>query len=887
MTIQFTHATLGRSRMAIDTSNAGNHARLLLVALIAASALALGTRANAQATAATAAESRINYTIPGGALARALLRFAEQSKLQVVYTADLTAGRQTSGLNGVFTPQEALAKLLEGSGLAYRFTDDGSVTLQRASSTDGTRVLGPVKVEGQSGAANTTETPGSSDATATENSGSYTSGRLSVASRSPTSIKDTPQSVSVVTQQRMQDQNLTDFSTALSQTTGVTVVTGYPGALAMSFYSRGFELNKLQLDGGAPIGFGQSAGLFPQIDMATYDHVEILRGADGVLNGYGDPSGTINLARKRPFDHRQVVVETQAGSWSNVRALVDATSPLGFDGRLRGRTVLSYQDQNFFYDTASTNKTIAYGVLELDASDSTLVRAGVNTLRQDSVPWLTGLPRYANGKDLNLPRSTCLCTKWNRWNFETNELFAQADHDFGAGWTAKLNWSRLNQDSDLKAGHSSNAVLDDGTGTYLVTEQYAYRSVQTTTDLSISGELEVLGLTQRLLIGGSYQDMNNAGTGSTGTDPGNVSTAVDVFHFDRNPYEPPATRELNGYLLPENSAEQVGAYATLNLQLSKAVHLIAGIRYSRYDRRLLNEYYYEGQIGDRFVSRFSDDEISWPPHLSLTYDLSKNVLAYASYTDIYQTQGNMVDHALNPIEPVTGSNLEAGVKFEGRDGRLNATVAVYRVEQKHLARFLDYGEFGDAFGSVGNGIRCCYSNDSNQVNLSQGFDAEITGELLPGWQVFAGYTYNSNSYKGDDAGSDKGRPLVSLSPKHLLKLWTTYRLRGEGMLGRLTVGGGINAQSSTYSAGYSCLEFTYLEEYDYTYCSNSIPFEFTEKSYAVFSGRLQYQASNRWTAALNINNITDRRYYQTVGTPMGANWYGEPRSVMLTVRGQF
>src|SRR5262249_23719626 len=149
-------------------------------------------------------------------------------------------------------------------------------------------------------------------------------------------------------------------------------------------------------------------GFVPQIDMAMYDHVEVLRGSDGLFNGYGAPGGVVSLTRKRPLDHSQVIVDGLVGSWNNYRTVIDATGPLGFGGKLRGRGVLSYEDQNYFYDTASNDKTVAYGILEYDLSPATTLSAGFSSTRQDTVPFVVGLPRYESGADLRLPRDTCL-----------------------------------------------------------------------------------------------------------------------------------------------------------------------------------------------------------------------------------------------------------------------------------------------------------------------------------------------------------------------------------------------------------------------------------------------------------------------------------------------
>ncbi len=107
----------------------------------------------------------------------------------------------------------------------------------------------------------------------------------------PLSMKETPQSVSVITPPRMQDQNLSDFRSMMDQATGVSVVTSTNGPMAPSFYSRGYEITSIQIDGGPPINTAYN--LFPRVDMGMYDHVEIRRGAAGLFIGYGDPSGSI------------------------------------------------------------------------------------------------------------------------------------------------------------------------------------------------------------------------------------------------------------------------------------------------------------------------------------------------------------------------------------------------------------------------------------------------------------------------------------------------------------------------------------------------------------------------------------------------------------------
>jgi outer membrane receptor for ferric coprogen and ferric-rhodotorulic acid len=252
--------------------------------------------------------------------------------------------------------------------------------------------------------------------------------------------------------------------------------------------------------------------------MSIYDHVELLRGAAGQFGSYGDPGGTVNLVRKKPLDHAQFLLEAQAGSWSDYRVTADTTSPLALDGRLRGRLVMTYQDNHHFYETAKDNKTLIYGIAELDATPSTLLTAGVSYTRQHSVPWSRGLPRYLNGADLKLPRSTCLCFGWNRWDFDTTEFFGSVEQKIGDDWVAKLNLTRTRQTSAQKIGSALNAVNpNNGLGPVLIGNYMDWASKQLSAEAALSGAFTVFGQRQEVAFGASR--VTSDGGGQVGYGP--------------------------------------------------------------------------------------------------------------------------------------------------------------------------------------------------------------------------------------------------------------------------------------------------------------------------------------------------------------------------------
>lgn len=840
------------------------------------------------------------FDVPAGPLSSALLRFGQQSGLQFNVDSRLTDGKSTGGVHGRHSAQSGLAGLLAGSGLTFRFAGPRTVVIEAAPDVGDARVLGPLRIEGAAAGAAVNGVNGSSDVTATEGTGSYTSGALGIASKMPLSIKDTPQSVSVVTQQRIVEQNITDFASLMNQSTGVTAITGVNGSLETEFYSRGFRVQRMQLDGGAALDIQNSNwGMVPQLDMAVYDHAEILRGADGLFNGYGNPGGVISLVRKRPLDHYQAIVEAQAGSWDNYRTTFDVTGPLAQDGRLRGRGVLVWQDQDFFYDTASNQKELLYGVLDYDLTPSTLVGLGASRSWQDSVPFTSGLPRYTTGADLGLPRDTCLCFPYNRYDLDTTELFGWIDQSFGEHWSLKANLGRIKQDRSWKYGVVSSAVNPVTlTGPYLSQTMGDGVSTQTTADLTLNGSFELFGHRQQLVVGANYAEADGGGLTNYSAPLSSFLNPVyvDVLNFDPND---PAYYErasgLRSTYYPKHLSSQWGAYATLKLTFWEPLHLNIGVRYSRLKRETeyfgycaladgctdfdTGETYVPGQQRSHVRSRMDTRDFSWPPAVSLVYDVNDAVSVYASYTDIYYEQSTALDFAGRPLDPITGSNIETGIKWAGREGRLNATLALYRVEQDNIAVYAGYLP-----GFVSDGATaCCYTSDSDLTRLSKGVDAEVTGEILPGWQIAASYTWNDNKEEGSDSYQN-GDPLQSRFPKHLIKLWSSYQFQEGSRLQRLSLGGGVNAQSRGYYGGRVCLGY---DDTGTTCTGGNVAYDFEQGFYAVFSARAAWRIDDRWQVALNVNNLLDRRYYQTVGSTLSGNWYGEPRSYTLSLRGQF
>ena len=236
----------------------------------------------------------------------------------------------------------------------------------------------------------------------TEGSESYTTGTMATATKLPLSMRETPQAVTVITRQRMDDQAMTSINDAVRAAPGLFLnYANGPGRQAYS--ARGFDIDNLMYD-GIPSGYsGVTIGAQP--NLAMFDRVEVVRGATGLVTGAGNPSAAINLVRKRPLAEQKVTLTGAAGSHDDYRGEIDASSPLNPTGTLRGRVVASYRDANSFIDDVEEDHGLFYAVTEADLSEDTLLTVGFSH-QKDKTNYFWGSSMIGqDGHHLDLPRS--------------------------------------------------------------------------------------------------------------------------------------------------------------------------------------------------------------------------------------------------------------------------------------------------------------------------------------------------------------------------------------------------------------------------------------------------------------------------------------------------
>ncbi|VDR27243.1 Ferripyoverdine receptor precursor [Raoultella terrigena] len=356
------------------------------------------TFAAALAPAAQAAETATDrhvYAIPAAPLAAQLNQFAAQSGIYLASDARLTAGKSSPALNGTYTLAEGFSRLLTAQGLLAERQPNGSYTLKKIPEGDEMVVIGDVNYGSM-----------------TEDTGSYTTRSMSAATRLNLSPRETPQSVSVVTRQRMNDQNMTSLDDAMRQVTGVNVIN--ESSYQTRYQSRGFTMDNLQEDGisssfqNSLAGMGYAEASTESPVLAIYDHLEVLRGASGLTQGSGEPGGSVNMVRKRPTYDFRSSVSASAGSWDNYRGEMDVSGPLNGDASLRGRAVGVLQKRDSFTDYVHSDRQVLFGTLAYDLTSQTTLTTGISWQKTDTVPNLYGVPMSTSYSSLGLPRSTFL-----------------------------------------------------------------------------------------------------------------------------------------------------------------------------------------------------------------------------------------------------------------------------------------------------------------------------------------------------------------------------------------------------------------------------------------------------------------------------------------------
>lgn len=660
----------------------------------------------------------------------------------------------------------------------------------------------------------------------------YAAGESSAATGLVLEPRQTPQSVSVVTRQQLDDFELDNINEALALTTGVNVERVETGR---TYYTaRGFDITNFQRDGlGLPLPYGIQNG---DVDTAMFERIEVIRGANGLMSSTGNPSATVNFVRKLPTAEPRGSARLTAGSWERVRAETDVSGPLNRSGSVRGRLVLAGESSDSYLDRFEHEKALAHGVIEADLGERTVLAAGLSHQRNNADSPLWGaLPLYyTDGTPTDYGRSTSTAADWSYWNTRDTRAFIELAHRLAGGWQlrAAYNHERASEDTQIFYVYGT-PERDTGEGLFAYPSDYEGEWRAGQVDVRLAGPLVIGGRSHEVVVGASSSHGDMLETSWFGDDVG-------------TPLPAPLEQWNGAYPKPTFDAYSDGSdfdyrrdslYATARWNLSDRFKLITGANRAR----VRSSGFGYGESKDA-------RDAATTPFVGAVWDIAPAMSVYASHAEIFAQQAQ-IDINGRTLPSIEGDSTEVGIKGEWFDGRLNASAAVFRVHQDNLAEYAGYDLVN---------FRSYYAA---QDAVSQGYELDIGGSLGANVSLSAGFAHVRIE---DDAG-DPARTYVPRNSMHATLVWRVPQATGLRLGASVRWQDDIHREQSLILAGEPVIT--------------------RQEAYGTLALMAGYRFADRWDATLNLDNVTDKKYLTSLYWEQG--FYAPPRSVSLTVGYRF
>jgi len=764
--------------------------------------------------------------IAAGSLSSALNALSAQTGIYLAASDNLTAGRQSPGLSGQYQTEQALALLLQGSGLIAVPLGNASYVLQPAA-TDDILVLDATAITGKA----------FNDSLGQNDTG-YRAINSSTASKTSTALADTPRSVSVVTRQRMEDQKVQSLTDVLGYVPGIFAppFAAGDGQAGDLFFIRGFN--------ATDYGYGllrdglrvQSNRYDSSSEPYGLERVEVFRGPTSILYGENAPGGVVNLVSKRPTSERQGEVQLSYGSHNRKQLGVDISGALSDNDNVLGRLVMLGRNSGTQVDKQPDDRLYIAPSLTLnfDESNSLTLLATYQrdrTLMELGYPAAGTLLHNPNGK---IDQDTLLGNPdWDDFKREIWTLGYEFSHQLNDNWQYRQN-SRYMQSRIDRQEIWPGTLNDNGFGRTLSTTAYDRynKSITYSLDNQIEGHFSTGKLDNTLLFGASFERTSfnqdwNAGNGGT----------IDVFDpiYNGVPSTPLAVQNA------QLEQSMYGVYSQIQSRYDNWILLLGG-RYDRVNSSYRNK---PGTLNAAADLDYWDGQFTWQS--GLMYQFDNGLSPYVSYSTAYNPT-QQVSNAAQPLEPTLSQQYELGLKYEPPGWNTSISASVYDLRKKNDA--------------IQDNVSGTYYNVGQ--SRSKGVELELSSDINDQLNLSAAYTYTDSRITEDVEGSLYEGHQITGVPRNQASLWATYRLR-DGLFKGLRLGGGVRHFDSTFAYTNPAL-YGRLDSGDVTLLDASIG----------------YALDENWSAEINARNLLDKEYVAGCNNA-GRCYWGEGRSLLGTV----
>ncbi|OJT97698.1 MAG: ligand-gated channel [Rhizobium sp. 63-7] len=794
--------------------------KALAAALLATTVVAAGGEASPPAQA-----QAMTYSVPAGPLNRALAVFGSQSGTQISYEASIVRSKSSRGVDGAVTREQAIAQLLQGTGLSYSFTDATSVVISTPVSSgrtlpdDGSTRLETITIKGQ-------------QESAFGHVDGFVASRGSSGTKTDTPLIETPQTVNVITSDQIKAQNSKTLGESVQYTPGVVVQEGF-NRTDDPFMIRGYDV---RTNPGVMYRDGLKVPL-PHYSVVAepygLERVEILKGPASVLYGQAAAGGVVNTISKRPTKETFREVNTTFGSNAHKQVSADAGGALDDEGVWSYRLTGLARDSGTMIDKIPDDRLYLAPSLTFAPSAETELTILGSFMRNETInnagyPFSGTVAENPNGRI-----SSDLFTgepDWSKWQQNVGTIGYQFSHRFAETWKFQQNVIAGKSSTDIHhiypwswVAGSNQSLLERGA----YTRQDDAWGV--TIDNNLSTEFSTLGLEHGLLFGFDYTKASLERRQAAG-----YNNLAPLNPFDPvygSPVVIPGA--LNTHTVEDRS--QLGLYLQDQIKLDNWVLLLGG----RYDIA-------RQDTTNRLTGTVTEmDDTAFTGRVGLVYLFDNGLAPYASYSTSFQPQGG-TDRFGNTFDPTTGEQLEAGIKYQPAGWNSFLTLSAFEITRQNL---LTTDLANPAFNIQQGEVR------------SRGIEVSAVAELNDNWNLVASYTYTDAEVTRSN-GADLGRVPAAV-PEHMASLWLDYTV-GSGPLEGLKAGGGIRYMGETRDTTnvYRVPDFTLVDA--------AISYDFGVKN----------EDLKGLSLSVSAKNLFDKDY---VSSCTYACFYGDRRSVFGTL----
>ncbi len=650
-------------------------------------------------------------------------------------------------------------------------------------------------------------------------------------------IKDIPQTVTVLTEKLMGDQNMDDFRKVLKATAGVTFLAGETGEEDVRM--RGFSL---QQAGDIYVDGLRDAPLIER-DTFNLDRVEVLKGSASMLFGKGSTGGVVNQVNKQPFLMDQNEANLTVGSGNTRRLTGDFNKQTGEDSALRINAMVHKADNwGAEVDKKGVAGAYRWGIGERDEYSVGLYHLETDGRPLYAHPWMVS----NGGSTNNGPRNSGANSTGTLIPVLDAKNYYGMASDYLRSETTHLTFThkhRFDQDSELKtsvrAGQYSRDLLGSQVGFRNLTP---LSGLNGSTELSrspkarygesellqvqsdYSGTFQWLGHKHSLIAGLDFYDENADRNNNHTT---GLSNPVITVGSPNNGVGITDTRVKAPSLFFKS--QTLGAYAQDTLQLTEQLKLVGGVRLEHFSVDYRDVQNYSVNKSETLASPRLG--AIWQPDASTTY--------YASLGTSYNTSGDTYSYGVGTslapgnanvttlnTPPEKSRNFEVGGKFELFEGKGLLGVAVFHSEK--------YNERNTDVDSA-----------TNQYLLSgkrhaTGMEFNFAGRIAPAWEVFYNHTWipDARIDVSSATGNMKQGDRPGLTPKHSASLWSTYVVAPMWR-----VGAGLNYRGKQTPLINSTI---------------------TTQAFTTVDAMVEHSLSDSTVLKLNVSNLSNKLYIDQV-----------------------